>query len=637
MGTCQSCQAQQHRTSTSQDKEEINRVHVNHVNGNYYDPADRNGGNAVPAGERVTLWSPAGNTVSTELSELSMSPVNSKDIRELYNNHADHSNNGRMKISQLSSSQHKQHRQSPPLARLNEDSEQLNNEEEYVESNRIRNTATDKSSRLLPKEVKEEDRSPYNAVDKINNNRERDKKINNNSSSKSYKNKSMDERGTNNCDQDFAVDMQDILNSLKVRKTKLEDHTKDIHGYNKSWKEYQNILNSLKVQKTKLEDHTKDVHGYNKLWKEYQDIQEKVNSPLDRSQQRSRIPLKRRSSLHSKQEKPWFFGFQFTELQDKGVDKSKKGSNCSNFSLLSENTLKAQRKFYAQKWEEQKLKTCGHQRSRSNENKESRSIVREVSFGVRKSSPSTGCFEQDVIKHVEDGVDVSVEDQFLQGENDKNWKDDSGSLISDLNEDDRIENSSTTGAVFANNDYRVSHRCRPYGQHSVSNAAVYSPPLAPSSEKEAHEMSTEDAPFDERNEEEFKLVNMIAEKQHSPLRSRHSNPFTSNDGSRRSPVSNRLMKRVSINTMTKDEFLSFSEENAFDSATRLEGNEPAGIIELSPGLSTKNQPTESLAAVMGDDSARKSLMLAEEVAAQVNVILSNYRGGVKEVLHSDSN
>ena len=150
-------------------------------------------------------------------------------------------------------------------------------------------------------------------------------------------------------------------------------------------------------------------------------------------------------------------------------------------------------------------------------------------------------------------------------------------------------------------------------------------------------MSTEDAPFDERSEEEPKLVNTIAEKQHSPLRSRHSNLFTSNDGSRRSPVSNRSMKRVSINTTTKDEFLSFSEENAFDSATLLEGNEPAGIIELSPGLSTKTQPTESLAAVMGDDSARKSLMLAEEVAAQVKVILSNYRGGVKEVLHSDSN
>ena len=131
--------------------------------------------------------------------------------------------------------------------------------------------------------------------------------------------------------------------------------------------------------KAKLEDRMEDVMEYRRIWTEYEHIQEQVAQPSE-----AEDDSKASDSLSLKQPTTWYFDFQNLDRITKEDDDNR---SVSHMSLLSEASMEAQRRIFAEKQKQRKRK--GKKKHKKKESSGDRSVSSRRSNTSRRSRSST--------------------------------------------------------------------------------------------------------------------------------------------------------------------------------------------------------------------------------------------------------
>ncbi|KAL7580815.1 hypothetical protein ACA910_001092 [Epithemia clementina (nom. ined.)] len=203
-----------------------------------------------------------------------------------------------------------------------EDPEMPSDEEDFCED-LVRNTPRDEPGRLVPVKLKSKPRTSVASIAVAF------------SSSK--------------CEGSSMVNMQDDKSAVHM-------HTLS---------EFQRLKLQVKLQKHqemkerrvhKVEDRLQDAEAYRKLWMEYKKAEEDLAKMDQEATKSARGPGRRSNSFDLKDSGSWFFDFNSSNAALDGSENPDDNGSQASLSLLSEQSLDAQKRYYAEKRMVQKEK-----------------------------------------------------------------------------------------------------------------------------------------------------------------------------------------------------------------------------------------------------------------------------------------
>lgn len=206
----------------------------------------------------------------------------------------------------------------------------------------------------------------------------------------------------------------------------------------------QNKSNEKQRKQTKMEDRISDVQSYHQLWADYMELQQEVSS-IDSEQNNVGTRQRSMGSFDLHESESWFFDFNldfiqedFTSEYHAGMAMNDDGSQCSqaNLSLLSEQSLEAQRRYFAEKKNNKKRKKYGSGKSAKSSSGArtgggSVSSMGSRDYGPVRSIPHIRLHDEVALRDMEVMVpDTDLAKNMYEGENGDN-----SSCVSDLGDE----------------------------------------------------------------------------------------------------------------------------------------------------------------------------------------------------------
>lgn len=199
----------------------------------------------------------------------------------------------------------------------------------------------------------------------------------------------------------------------------------------------QNKANEKQRKQSKMEHRIEDVQTYRQLWSDYMDLQQEVSS-ID-SEQNAHSRQRSSGSFDLQETDSWFFDFNQADFGSEhcgGMSVDDDGSHCSqaNLSLLSEQSLEAQRRYFKEK-KNQKKKRKKYGKSKTSKSLSatrtggsSVSSMGSRDYGPIRSTAQPGVYDETALQDMEVMVpDADTPNPICESDN--------ASCVSDLGDE----------------------------------------------------------------------------------------------------------------------------------------------------------------------------------------------------------